>query len=154
MNSDRWQEVKDIVYEALQKPRHERDAFLDKKCAGDTDLRAEADSLLAAHDDAGERFESPAAEVLAGTNEEGNGNRFVGRSFGNYEVLNKLGSGGMGEVYLARDTRLDRKVALKLLPEILVSDGQTKQRFIQEAKAASALNHPNIITIYEIATDG
>ena len=152
--SDRWQEVKKILHPALEMEPSERAAFLDERCGGDHELRNEIESLIEAHGKAGRRFESPAIEMMAETLVDDNGNGFVGGSLGNYQIIEKLGGGGMGEVFLARDKRLDRKVAIKLLPESLTSDNQSKQRFIQEAKAASALNHPNIITIYEIASDG
>src|SRR6267378_4296850 len=78
----------------------------------------------------------------------------AGTHLGRYEIRSKIGAGGMGEVYLAFDTELDRTVAIKILPESLAADQQRLQRFIQEAKAASALNHPHILTIYEIGTTG
>src|SRR6266851_3357233 len=78
----------------------------------------------------------------------------TGTKLGRYEIRSKIGAGGMGEVYLARDLELDRTVAIKILPEAIASDQQRLQRFIQEAKAASALNHPHILTIYEIGTTG
>src|SRR5713226_510269 len=74
----------------------------------------------------------------------------AGTKLGRYEIRSKIGAGGMGEVYLARDTKLDRKVALKILPADVAAHQDRMRRFVQEAKAASALNHPNIITIYEI----
>src|SRR5437870_13507365 len=77
-----------------------------------------------------------------------------GTTLGRYEIRSKIGEGGMGEVYLALDTELDRTVAIKILPESLASDNQRLQRFVQEAKAASALNHPHILTIHEIGTTG
>ena len=76
----------------------------------------------------------------------------TGTKLGRYEIRSKIGAGGMGEVYLAQDTELDRMVAIKILPEALASDPQRLQRFVQEAKAASALNHPHILTIHEIGT--
>src|SRR5688572_8188772 len=78
----------------------------------------------------------------------------VSKSIGHFAVLEKIGQGGMGEVYRARDTKLDRTVAIKVLPALKVSDAERQRRFIQEAKAASALNHPNIITVHEIVEDG
>src|SRR5881397_3980405 len=78
----------------------------------------------------------------------------TGTRLGRYEIRSQIGEGGMGEVYLARDTQLDRRVAIKILPASLAADEQRLQRFIQEAKAASALNHPHILTIYEIGTTG
>ncbi len=78
----------------------------------------------------------------------------AGTKIGRYEIREKVGAGGMGEVYLALDTELDRTVAIKILPEVLASDQQRLQRFIQEAKAASALNHPHILTIHEVGTIG
>lgn len=77
-----------------------------------------------------------------------------GNRLGPYEIVAPIGAGGMGEVYKAKDTRLDRVVAIKVLPPSKVSDPERKRRFVQEAKAASALNHPNIVTVYDIATDG
>src|SRR5467141_1010800 len=77
----------------------------------------------------------------------------TGKTLGHYQILDKLGSGGMGEVYKARDSRLNRLVAIKVLPAERVADEGRKRRFIQEAQAASALNHPNIITIHDIAND-
>src|SRR5207247_1196011 len=117
-------------------------------------LLAEVSSLLAAHEQPGGFIDAPAyqvaAELLAGDPTEPH----PGQVIGHYQVRSLLGRGGMGEVYLAEDTRLERQVALKLLPAEFTEDKDRVRRFAQEARAASALNHPNIITIYEIGEDG
>lgn len=149
---ERWQEVKGILYAALEMEPELRASYLDEKCEDDNELRREVESLMGAHIEAGGRLESPAIEIMAETIVDRHHTDLIGATLGNYQVIENLGGGGMGEVYLARDTRLDRKAAVKILPDSLTSNNQTKQRFTQEAKAASALNHPNIITIYEIAS--
>ncbi len=151
----RWEMIERLYHEALERSQAERAAFLDKACAGDEALRREVESLLR-YDQRAERFiETPALEVAARASAEAMEKSFIGRTIGHYRILSLLGEGGMGVVYLAFDTRLERQVALKLLPPVFTQDAGRLGRFIQEAKAASALNHPNIITIHEIgATDG
>lgn len=152
-SSESWQKVKEILYAALEMEPSRRPAYLDEKCGDDHELRREIESLLNASSEGRGRLESPAIEIMAETMADRGNKDLIGGTLGNYEIIERLGGGGMGEVFLARDTRLDRKAAIKLLPDLLTSNSQTKQRFTQEAKAASALNHPNIITIYEIASD-
>jgi serine/threonine protein kinase/Tol biopolymer transport system component len=148
MTPERWQHVKALLQAALERKPVERTPFLDEACANDPSLRAEVQSLLASFEQAGGFIESPAVEVMAESLT--NGVLAVGSSFGPYQILDRLGSGGMGEVYLAEDSRLGRKVALKVLPAHFTTDKERLRRFQQEARAASALNHPNILTIYEI----
>ena len=148
--SERWQEVKEILYPAIGMKAAERASFLDQQCRGDAELRREIESLLAAHDNAGERFESPAVELMAPLVSGERLDGMVGKSLGHYEIVEKLGAGGMGEVYLARDEHLHRKVALKILPAYFTQEPGRLRRFQQEARAASALNHPNILTVHEI----
>jgi len=147
MKPERWQQIKGLLQSALKHEARERAAFLDQACA-DPALRVEVESLIASHEQAEGFIESPAFEVMADSLAENES--VIGRSLGTYEVIARLGAGGMGEVYLAEDTRLGRKVALKMLPASLTTEDERVRRFQQEARAASALNHPNIITIYEI----
>jgi TolB-like protein/serine/threonine protein kinase/Tfp pilus assembly protein PilF/class 3 adenylate cyclase/alpha-beta hydrolase superfamily lysophospholipase len=149
MTSEHWQRIKALLESALERAPGERSAFLAAACAGDESLRKEVESFIISHEQAGGFIEEPAFEVMAESlvNKQ---TELVGQTLGHYRVLEQLGAGGMGEVYLAEDVRLGRKVALKMLPADLTAEDERVRRFQQEARAASALNHPNIITIYEI----
>ena len=150
MTPDRWQKVEAILQDALDRPPHERASFLDEAFSEDEDLRSETATLIAAYDEAGDFIEQPAivqdARIVLG-HQQGNN---IGREIGVYRIVDCLGAGGMGEVYLAEDSRLDRLVALKLLPAYFASDDERLGRFQREARTASALNHPNILTIHEV----
>jgi eukaryotic-like serine/threonine-protein kinase len=150
MSPERYQQASHLYHAALEIEPEARAAFLDRACGADQELRSELDSLLEAHDKAGDYFAAPAMEVAAGLLAEGRSMSLRGRSIGHYRVLSLIGAGGMGEVYLAEDIRLGRKVALKLLPAAFTGNPERVRRFEQEAKAASALNDPNILTIHEI----
>jgi serine/threonine-protein kinase len=152
MTPERWKQVDQILQDALERPPVERGAFLAESCRGDEELRREVESLLAFHARAESFIESPPAEVAADWLAVKDSR--VGEVIGHYRLLRRIGRGGMGEVYLAQDTRLERQVALKLLPPRFAEDPRRIQRFRQEARAISALNHPNIITIYEIGETG
>jgi serine/threonine protein kinase/Tfp pilus assembly protein PilF len=147
---DRWDTVKRLWQAAMEKPAAERAAFLDQACAGDDELRHEVRSLLAQERDAEGFLEEPAYEMYAGAARDHPRPSLVGRIFGHYRVVSRLGAGGMGEVFLAEDTRLERLVALKVLPADVASDPDRMARFAREAKTASALNHSNVATIYDI----
>jgi serine/threonine protein kinase/Tol biopolymer transport system component len=153
MNSERWQRVKELLEGALTREPHERARFLDEQCADDKETRQEVETLLIADEQAGNFGETPAIEVMAEIIANEPADLLLEKSLAHYQIIDRLGAGGMGEVYLAEDTKLGRKVAIKVLPHSLTTDEQSKHRFIQEAKTASSLNHPNIITIYEISSD-
>ncbi|HET6891886.1 MAG TPA: protein kinase, partial [Pyrinomonadaceae bacterium] len=150
MTPEHWQRIKALLDAALERKPDERAAFLDRACGDNESLRHQVDSFLISYEQSGSFIEEPAfglmSESLASEQKE----FALGSTLGHYKVLTKLGAGGMGEVYLAEDTRLGRKIAVKVLPSAFVKDDERVQRFQQEARAASALNHPNILTIYEI----
>jgi eukaryotic-like serine/threonine-protein kinase len=149
MNDQKRERLKDIFDAALHRKPDERRRFIDQNCAGDETLRAEVESLLSSYESAESFMQGVAleevADVLLDKNTLENG-----QNLGHYEIVEKIGAGGMGEVFLARDKKLDRPVAVKILSEKFSRHEINRSRFIQEAKAASALNHPNILTIYEI----
>jgi serine/threonine protein kinase/Tol biopolymer transport system component len=150
MTPERWQQVKEIFNSALNYRPEDRGPFILRACSGDENLRSEVESLIASHEQSGSFIDKPAfeaaASILAGERAE----LSPGQTIASYEVISFISRGGMGEVYLAEDKRLGRKVALKLLPASFTTNDDRLRRFEQEARAASALNHPNIITIYEI----
>jgi len=150
MTPERYQKAGDLYHAALEVEPESRAAFLDGACGEDEELRREAESLLRAHDNVGNYFAAPALEVAAGLVAERRNLSLMGQSLSHYRVLSLIGAGGMGEVYLAEDTHLGRKVALKLLPKEFTEDPERVRRFELEARAASSLNHPNIVTIFEV----
>src|ERR1700680_3037481 len=144
MTPERWQQIKAVLDRALELAPGERSAFLDRACARDPSLRNEVEELLASGKEMRSSFmnTSPFAhQPLA-----------EGTRLGDYEVQTLLGAGGMGEVYRARDLRLRRDVAVKSLPSFVSSDPERLRRFEQEATAAAALNHPNILAVYQMGT--
>ena len=150
MTPERWQRIEELYERALAREPAEREPYLAEACGEDQELRREVDSLLGHAQGADDFLEKPALEVAARQYVSAVTEDLTGRNLGRYEVLGRLGRGGMGEVYRARDTKLKREVALKVLPPESVADPGRRRRFEQEARAASALHHPHIVTIYDI----
>jgi serine/threonine-protein kinase len=150
MNRERWQKVKEIFDAALKLAPERRRKFLDENCAEDKTLRREVENLLASFADDSFMEQHAAAEVASVIIKGEAKNLEAGKCFGHYEILRQIGAGGMGEVYLAADKKLDRKVAIKILNEKFNRHESNLDRFVREAKAASGLNHPNILVIHEI----
>ncbi|HEX7771894.1 MAG TPA: serine/threonine-protein kinase, partial [Pyrinomonadaceae bacterium] len=157
MNPERWQQISRIFNSAIGLDGEARAAYVEGQCGSDDSLRAEVEKLIASHQQAsqenfiGGHAAEHAAELLLGDDDARANTTALtnGQQLGSYLILKKLGAGGMGEVYLAKDSRLDRTVALKVLSPDISSDKRRMQRFRQEAKVASSLNQPNILTIYE-----
>jgi Tol biopolymer transport system component len=136
ISPERWHKIEQIYHTALEREPGGRSAFLDQACQGDVELRREVEALLA-------QDATGSTQTIFGT----------GAQLGPYKIEAPIGAGGMGEVFRATDTRLHRTVAIKVLPHDKVADPERKRRFLQEARAASALNHPNIVTLHDIAND-
>ncbi len=150
MTSERWQHIDRLFHATLESAPEERAGFLSKACRGDDDLRNEVESLLLAHEQDATFLDIPAYELAADFLTDALGGLLPGQQIGPYKILAPLATGGMGEVYLAQDSRLGRKVALKLLPPDFAKDQHRVRRFAQEARAASALSHPNVCVIHEV----
>ncbi len=151
MNRDAadWPRVKGILGDAIRLPADARAAFLDTACASDDSLRRQVEKLLAAHDQADAFLETPPEMPAAIHNRS-----LEGQRLGPYEFVARIGAGGMGEVYKARDQRLNRTVAIKVLPSHLANDRQASERFELEARAVAALNHPHICTLHDVGREG
>lgn len=151
MEPIRWQKIEELFNASLALPEEQREKFLDEACGADSDLRREVDSLVSAVDDRDDDFLSNSAFTL-GTQllAYEQSHSLSGQAIGAYTIIKPIGHGGMGEVYLARDERLGRKVAIKLLPVSLLQQEERVRRFKHEARAASVISHPNVAHIYEI----
>ncbi len=159
MTPTRWQQIDQLLDAVLELPAAERAAFLTQACKDDDELRREVESLLSASDNAGSFINTSAAHNVAQVMAEPprpsppSSGALVGRAISHYQIIALLGTGGMGEVYRAKDTRLGRHVAIKVLPQHLSSHPDALARFEREAKAVAALSHPNILSIHDFGTD-
>ncbi len=150
MTLKQFQQLSSLYHAALELEPHQREPFLREACAQDDELLREVRQLLVANDEAGSFLMDPATGAAAKLVIEEKEAAMIGRRLGHYRILSRIGAGGMGEVYLAEDQKLGRKIALKLLPTEFATHPDRLHRFEREAKAASATDHPNIVTIHEI----
>src|SRR6266550_1409975 len=153
MTPARLQTIEEIFHAALDQEPDQVGAFLDVACEGDEVLRRKVEALLASHQRAGVFIETPVAGIATRIIENEQADLLVGQTLGHYKISKRIGTGGMGDVYLATDITAGRKAALKLLPERFTADAERLKRFQQEAHAVVGLNHPNILTIYEVGAD-
>jgi serine/threonine protein kinase/Tol biopolymer transport system component len=164
MTPERWAEIERVYHAVLEQDAEQRSVFLKDACAGDDDLRQEVESLLHYGNQGGDFVEIPAtaglnaqlsavARAVRRLDEPPVPGRLVGRSFGPYEVTTLIAAGGMGEVYRAVDRRLERTVAIKILPEHLAADPERRERFGREAKIVSTFSHPHICALYDVGVE-
>ena len=144
MADENWQKVREVFDAALRQKPEERQNYLNEACGDDKDLLAEVGSLFSSFDKSDDFMEMPAVAHVADIIESDTKTLETGTRFGHYEIIQQIGIGGMGQVYLAKDQKLDRRVAIKILNEKFSRDEANLKRFVREAKAASALNHPNL----------
>src|SRR6266550_4274607 len=150
MNAEHWQQIDDLFQAALELEPRQRIPFLDKACADDLALREKVEALLASDADGWNFIDTPALELAASFLADEQPQLTAGQRITHYEIIGLIGRGGMSEVYLARDKTLNRRIALKLLPLDYTRNSDRLRRFQREAQAASALNHPNILTIHQL----
>jgi len=153
MTAARLQTIEEIFHAALDQEPEQTSAFLDTACEGDQLLRRKVETLLASHQRASDFIETSAVGITTRIIENGQADLLVDRTIGHYKISKRIGAGGMGEVYLATDITAGRKAALKLLPARFTGNAERLTRFQQEARAVVGLNHPNILTVYEIGED-
>ena len=153
MTPARFQTIEEIYRAALDQQPDQIRAFLDRACKGDELLRRKVEALLSSRQRADGFIESSAVSLAAKLIQNGHGQSLVGETIGHYKISKRIGTGGMGDVYLATDITAGRKAALKLLPARFTSDAERLKRFQQEARALVGFNHPNILTVYEIGED-
>ena len=153
MTPERYRQIGNLLERALELEPERRAGFLEEACGADQELRREVESLIAADERAGSFIAAPAFEIAAGMMDQTKTETPVARRIGHYEILSLLGEGGMGQVYLAEDTKLDRKVAIKFLSSESTIDSQGNRRLIREAKAAAKLDHPNICAVHEVGQE-
>ena len=154
MNTERLKQIEKIYHAAAEIPLDKRESFFRRYCGADENLRREVESLLT-FEESSDNFIDTSPELLAVEMfaEQEKQTSFIDKKIGRYKIKKLLGKGGMGEVYLAEDIKLNRKVALKILPDELTGNKDRLNRFEQEAQSVSALNHPNILTIHEFGTE-
>src|ERR1044071_6300323 len=153
MTPSRFLTIEEIFLAALEQKPDQLSAFLDRACNGDAVLRHEVEALLSSDQRAGHFIEGSTVGLATKIIENSDANMLVGQTIGHYKISESIGTGGMGEVYLATDIVAGRKAALKLLPLRFTNDAERLKRFEQEAHTVVGLNHPNILTVYEIGED-
>jgi serine/threonine protein kinase len=151
---ERWKQIERVFEEAIDLPSGARPAFLERTCQGDEEMRREVESLLGAHEEASSLLDHQSRFLPQSLGHEERFSLTTGQMLGRYRILSLIGHGGMGEVYRARDPELGRDVAIKVLPTAFSADLDRLARFEQEAYATGALNHPNIVSVYDIGASG